>query len=214
MKQYIEKYKEEILKTGLLSTDDIITKVVDVSTIRAYRDNKIYQPLSMYKVWAQDSLIKVDEKKQLIFKENDFEKIHCYFSEDLQNFWKKNDGTELDKIYKVYKIVDLFFKGITLWEELNKKRREFFFENVHSPLDQYSMKLLKNYSDSLKKEIPNNVSMSLIQNDKEKYIRFQEEIKRISNEFNITSYIFDEIAWRVGHIETKKEGEYKLIKKI
>lgn len=213
MKKHIDKYKDEIInqfRKELVSTDDIITKVVDVSTIRAYRDNNKYQPLSMYRVWAQENLTTNKKKKDLIIYDNDFDNIHLYFSEDLQKFWKKHDGKKLDKIYKVYKIVDLFFKGITLWKELNKTRRKFYFDNVHSPLDQYSMKFLKKYSSELK--IPDDVSMSFIQNDKNKYFDFQNEIKRISKDFNITPYLFDEIAWRVGHSESRNENEYKLIK--
>lgn len=214
MKEFIQKHKTEIISefnNQKISSAEIITKVVDVTTIRAYWGNIKYQPLSMYRVWAQENLITDPVKKEMLFNATDFETIHQYFSDNLQQFWTTKDGSSLDKIYKVYKIVDLFFKGVALWDELPTERRHFFLNNVHSPLDQFSLKFLKLTSESLKNEIPENVSMNFIQNDKGKYVRYQSEIMRISKEHGITPYIFDEIAWQFGHSESKKDELYTLL---
>jgi len=208
----IERIKEKVftnLKENPIETNEIVYKVVDTTTIRAFHYKKDYQnhqPLSIYRVWAYD---KLNEENSLIFNCKNFEDIHTFYCNSFKSFWLEKEEISLP-IYKVNKIVDLFFKGVTLWKNISYERRKFFLENVHCPLDYFSLKYLKQKSTSLSNEIKDGVTMKFIENV-EQYNRYQKEIKNISNEMGITPYIFDEIAWQIGHNENGIKEPPKLI---
>ncbi len=199
LESIIQEKKDRIIsefEKNKLTTFEIITKVVDSTTIRAYTGNKKYKPLSIYRVWAKETL--ANEKKCEIIKSwSDFKKIHDYFHDDFKKFWLKVEGKKL-MFYKINKIIDLFFKGIAEWDELENERRIWFFNNANVPIDKYTLKYLRTHTHSaeIKRKIQKNPSMGNIGNKVKLYDTIQKEIRKLCN--GEAPYIFETLAQEEG----------------
>ncbi|MCY7411199.1 MAG: hypothetical protein LH473_13080 [Chitinophagales bacterium] len=102
--------------------------------------------------------------------------------------------------YKARKLIDLLFKFLPAWRELSKKNRKWFFQNANSPLDSFSLSLLKQSSSkpeitSLIQEKP---TMSTAKKD-DCYSKFQKEIKFLMKNQRGSSILFDLLAWEMNH---------------
>ena len=194
----LRKLKDNFLKQEL-NTIELIYKSVGGNTIRAYRNNKIYKPLCLYRFWASQYL---ETNKEKIINCNNFNDLHEKAFKDLRKFWKKNENEEL-KLYLAYKLIDLTFKFIPLWKELNKDKKNWYCKNINVPLDKYSLSLigenLKKDEKINKKKIPKNASMSFVGEDKKMYNSLQMKVKEICELYKITPLEFDLWAWDNQH---------------
>ncbi len=169
----------------------LITYSVENSTVRAIRTCKKYKPLSMFRVWADGFL-----SPSLIeeyFKKNEFKAFRDLAIKSLRSFWRKTDKTELPS-YLQNKLVDLLFKFLPLWAELDFKTKEWIFSKANVPLDKHSLNFLSKLNPQL--GISKNPSMGNIGTNK-LYNKMQGEIKKLCNDIPVI--IFDLIAWENGH---------------
>lgn len=183
-----------------LTTSKIIIASVGSNTIRAFRKSKghykKYKPLSIYQSWAQKYL---KGNGNLFANETDFEKIHNHAHRDLRNYWQTEDGGKID-FYHVNKLIDLLFKFVPKWEELTGEKKSFYFNNIHVPLDKYSLALLSKIEGDYYNKFP-NPSMNLV--NEENYYSIQNEIKEICS--NFSPILFDYLAWDESHNDNERE---------
>jgi hypothetical protein len=185
--------KNEFLSSKF-STYKLITYSVTSTTFRSFRENKKYTPSSVFQFWAHNYLAKPDLKKELL-KRIDFSKIRQEAYRDLTETWKKDGGSV--KFYQYNKLIDLFFKHLTLWNEIDEETRNWIYENSYVPLDKWTLLELKKHTKEF--DIPNNVSMNFI--TKVNYPKIQNEIKKLCKEIPVMT--FDLYAW------DKKSHNYK-----
>jgi hypothetical protein len=113
-------------------------------------------------------------------------------------FWEKEDKGK-PEFYQFNKLIDLFFKFLPLYSELNILTKKWIFNNTAVPLDKFSLTKLREYNTAL--GIKKNVSMNFIK-DENIYKRIQNEIKLICKDIPVI--IFDLYAWETGHFEDKE----------
>jgi hypothetical protein len=183
----------------------LIIYCVDKSTIRAFHFSKgyvkTYKPLSIFRVWAYKFLS--DSKNIKLIKSNhDFKQLRKIAIKDLQNFWAKEDGGQ-PEFYQFNKLIDLLFKCMPLWNELDNKTKEWIFKNTNVPLDKFSLDLLRRYNPKL--NIPKNASMNFINSSN--YNTIQKEIKKICKDTPVI--VFDLYAWDESH---RPKESFELIK--
>lgn len=173
----------------------LITYCVDKSTIRAFHFSKgyvkKYKPLSIFRVWAFQFLS--NEKHLTKLKERkDFGKIRQLALKDLEKFWTKIDGGR-PEFYQYNKIIDLMFKFLPCWSELDKRTKEWIFKNTNVPLDKFSLDLLRQLNPKLR--IRKNVSMNFV--NPLNYDKLQAEIKAVCRDIPVI--VFDLLAWNESH---------------
>lgn len=182
----------------------LIRHSVDRSTIRSFHASKgyvkKYKPLSLFRVWANEFLSDKNRLKS-IKPSNDFQTLHTYVLSDLQVFWSKRDGGK-PEFYQFNKLVDLFFKDLVRWEKLDKKTQVFLFNNIHVPLDKFSLDLLRRSDPKLR--IRKGVSMNYV--NESNYQSLQERIKAICRDLPVI--VFDLYAWNETH---KPVSSFELI---
>jgi len=207
LKELIAENKDSIMKAfreNLLSKIDIITRVVDSSTIRAYRGNKKYKPLSIYRAWAWEVLNDNNYIGELITN-NNFKNLHDLTFSSFKEFWDFLEPENKIPPYKTNKIIDLFFKGISQYKKLLPERREWFFNNAHVPVDKYTLEYLRDYTNRFK--IGKNPSMGDL-DKKLNYSEIQEEIRNLCGEES--PYLFEALAQMEGR---QVSGPFVPIKK-
>jgi hypothetical protein len=162
---------------------------------------KTYKPLSIFRVWAFNFLT---EKKNIdaIKSREDFKKIRKFAIADLEKYWTSIDGGT-PEFYQFNKLIDLLFKCLPLWNNLDIKTKEWIFENTNVPLDKFSLDLLRRWN--LKLRIPKNASMNYINSTN--YNKLQKEIKTICNDIPVI--VFDLFAWDESH---RPKESFELIK--
>lgn len=194
-----------------LSTVDLIYKAVGNNTIRAYHRGKHYskyKPMSIYRYWAQEFL---KENLGFIIECSDFTQLHNKAHNDLKTLWEKEDGIKEElPFYSIAKLIDLTFKLLPCWKKLPEDRQKWYLNEVHVPLDKYSLGFLKKHSEKFSKDIPSNASMGFIGKDQEKYKEIQNEIKKICYVCEIPPIVFDLLAWDDNH-KRKQSKIFKLI---
>jgi hypothetical protein len=195
LKENSNRLKKLFFKQSFDRTSLIIFSV-DKSTIRAFHFSKgyvkTYKPLSIFRVWA-DQFLSDPKNIKLIKSKQDFKKLRKVALKSLKNFWYKEDGGK-PKFYQFNKLIDLLFKCLPLWNELDNKTKEWIFKNSNVPLDKFSLDLLRRCNDKL--NIPKNASMSFIDNSTN-YYKMQKEIKKICKD--IPAIVFDLYAWDESH---------------
>jgi len=203
LKENSSKLKENFFKHSF-DKISLIIYCVDASTIRSFHSSKgyvkKYKPLSIFRVWAYKQLSDIEFINKIDSKQN-FVEIRGKAIKSLMDFWHTKDNGN-PEFYQFNKLIDLFFKCLPLWEELNMQTKEWIFSNTNVPLDKFSLDLLRQCNDGL--GINKNVSMNYIKEDN--YNILQMEIKAICKD--IPSIIFDLYAWDENHKPIK---EFELI---
>lgn len=208
LKNNFPRLKEIFFKQSL---DKIafIRYCVEKSTIRSFHSSKgyvkIYKPLSIFRVWAFNFLSDNNNIDKLKARGN-FIEIRKLALAGLKSYWTLTDGGT-PEFYHFNKLIDLFFKFLPLWNELDNKTKEWVFKNTNVPLDKFSLDLLRRWSS--KSTILKGVSMNY--GDKTNYNKFQKEIKQICR--NIPVIVFDLYAWETSHPPKEKFELIKLDKK-
>jgi hypothetical protein len=173
----------------------LVVYCVDKSTIRAFHFSKgyvkTYKPLSIFRVWAFNYLSDKKNISELKARKN-FEGIRKSALKDLENYWRVTDGGT-PEFYQFNKLIDLLFKCLSLWTELDNETKEWIFENAYVPLDKFSLDLLRRSSE--KSSIPVNASMNFI--DQTNHNQLQKEIKVICKDIPVI--MFDLFAWDESH---------------
>ena len=92
----------------------------------------------------------------MLLNEQNFDKLHSRALNSLKSHWFTVEPDVEDTMhdYLFYKMIDLLFKSVSRWEELNEDRRHWFFLNANVPLDKYSLKCLAKYHDSFNRKNP------------------------------------------------------------
>ena len=199
-KRLINKYnKQSFDKVSL------ITACVDKSTIRAFHYSKgyvkKYKPLSIFRVWAFNFLSD-DKFHKKLNERKDFQKVRQLALKNLENFWTKIDGGK-PEFYQYNKLIDLMFKFLPCWSELDKKTKDWIFVNTNVPLDTFSLNKLSELNPELK--LRKNISMNFI--DGSNYKKMQSEIKSICEDIPVI--VFDLLAWNDNH---QPKTTFELIK--
>jgi hypothetical protein len=206
MKANAKKSRDRYLQTEL-PTHQLIYLCVDSSTIRSFQAKKkcvlIYRPLSIFRAWAWTYLN--SPKTKDLLKTRDFYKLRKGAFNGLMRYWEKHDGGE-PSFAQFNKLIDLFFKHLCLWEDLKINSRKFIFDNTNSPLDYYSLDLLRSCKPGL--AIPEDVRMGFV--TPENYNLFQNEIKEICHPH--PSLIFDLFAWNSRNKTKQIPKEFLLIR--
>lgn len=197
IKSELNKYKTLLMSDFLCQKKDTFTLVTDTlrgNTVRAFTFGKCYtkfQPKSIFVSWANNYLNSSKNFENLQSGSN-FEKLHKYMLVDLREFWFETEPKLKNKmnLYFFTKMTDLLFKSIARWDKLDLNRREWFVQNIHVPIDKYSLKILKachiNYSNI-------KTSMDFVGDEMKLY-------KKIQNDIRETIYphypiLFDLYAW-------------------
>ena len=209
LRKEIKKNEADLLgyynSLRFISAQHLISSAVSSTTFRAFRHDEQYlkyKPQSIFRVWAQDFL-----KDEILIKPSKikFEELHEYAYQDLYNFWKNNDEKQ-PKFYQYNKLIDLLFKFLPRYINIEESIRDLIFKNANVPLDSFSLKKLRAYSTL--NDIPKNSSMSYIENKKH-YVSIQKEIKDLT--YPYPPIFFDFLAWNFIHTkpfeleETKKK---------
>lgn len=188
-----------------LDSKTLIKNSVGSSTIRAFRANSgdyiKYKPLSIYRTWAQDFLN--ENMINAVKARNHYSIIRNQALEILEKYWVSTDGGK-PKFYQFNKLLDLFFKFLPRWNELDSDSQLWLFNNAHVPLDTYSLKKLRENSTEI--IIKPNATMSFV-TDKKLYDDIQDEIKRLCGDY--PPILFDLIAW---DNKENNNAPFKLIK--
>lgn len=178
-----------------LNTISLVEYCVDRSTIRSFHSKKghtkKYKPLSIFRVWCFNYL---NDKKIIdtSYQKDDFKSLRNDALNSLNNFWIENDGG-CPEFYQFNKLIDLFFKSLPLWDMINTEMKAWLYNSVHSPLDKFSLDLLRQCKKEL--NIPINASMNYI--TALNYNKLQLEIKNLCNGF--PNILFDLYAWNENH---------------
>jgi hypothetical protein len=209
LKENSSKLKELFFKHSF-DKISLIIYCVDKSTIRSFHSSKgyvkKYKPLSIFRVWAYNQLSDFEFINKIKSKEN-FVEIRDIALKNLMDFWFFTDNGN-PEFYQFNKLIDLFFKCLPLWNELEQETKEWIFFNTNVPLDKFSLDLLRRWNDGL--GITKNVSMNYIKEDN--YEMLQIEIKKICKD--LPCIIFDLYAWDENHkpIEKFELIELEMIK--
>src|SRR5687768_3448769 len=143
-----ENFRESFLNQSL-NSDFIILFCVGNSTMRAFHKNKTYidyTPTSIFQSWLSQlfpSTVKRDVVDNMM-NENGFINLKKLYLSRLTNYWKRNSGCNYElKFYQRNKLIDLFFKFLILWDQLNSSQRLWLFKNANVPLDGLILKELR-----------------------------------------------------------------------
>lgn len=191
------------------------------NTARAYRKEGekpgcylIYTPTSIFRNWLHNHYLHDAATLNLLAEGMDFAEIHTSAVEGLERFWKEKepDVTGL-RYFHFSKLIDLLFKSIPLWDELDEKRREWFFNNANVPLDKYSLLALIEYApkETVRAlRLKPNPSMGDVE-DKKHYLEIQQTIKSLVGSY--PPLLFDLFAWNHLRMKNRKmEESFELIK--
>jgi hypothetical protein len=191
---------EKVFFTQSFEKNQLIRYCVDKSTIRSFHREKAvktYKPLSLFQFWANDYLSN-NKNIERINSRKDFAKLKQSTLLSLMRFWEKEDKGK-PEFYQFNKLIDLFFKFLPLYSDLNIHTKKWIFNNAAVPLDKFSLSKLREYNSAL--GIKKNVSMNFIK-DEIIYKKIQKEIKLICKDIPVI--IFDLYAWETGHFEDKE----------
>lgn len=193
----LSKHAESLKKNYfsiLRSTIYIKTRTLGGNTARAYKKGKCYNnytPSSLVKYWLHHHYLGSPETIRQLKTGRDFEAIHYDAVQGLESFWgEKEPNAAGMELYHFTKIIDLFFKSIPLWAELDEKRREWFFQKAHVPIDKYSLLILKEFHPEY--DIP-SPSMNYVGNSRDRYEKIQKDIREMIAPF--PPLLFDLYAW-------------------
>ncbi len=195
----------------LSDTYDLKVNTLGGNTARAFHFGTCYtkyQPSSIYKYWLHHKYLGNSNTIKLLKQGTDFEVIHSQAVEKLQRFWMRTEP-EIEKMdyYYFAKMIDLFFKAIPRWNELTKRRKEWFFKRVHVPIDQYSLQVLNEYHPDYN---IGKQSMNFIGNDKKRYMQVQADIRQLIKPF--PPLLFDLFAWDHLRIQQSRDNaKFELI---
>ncbi len=197
------------------SRRQLILHSVDKSTLRAFRhrdrdgkiqDYKINTPSSLFRTWAQDFL---EGLQKHIADAEDFDQLHNMAFYSLRAHWSKHEEGSTPPDYKLYKLIDLFFKFVPRWIELTAAQSKWVYQRSHAPVDKFSLLCYKRYSNN-ELRVRSNSSM-----------RFAQEVgyHTIQNAFAALAsphplILFDLLAWEEGHpvVEGDEEQPFELVR--
>ncbi len=211
----LSKHAESLKKdyfAVLRSTFYVKTRTLGGNTARAYKKGKCYDnyaPSSLVKHWLHHQFFGSPDTVRQLKTGMDFEAIHYGAVNSLENFWreKEPEATGME-FYHFTKIIDLMFKSITLWTELDEKRREWFFQNAHVPIDKYSLLILKEFHPEY--DIP-SPSMNYVGNSRPLYEKIQKDIREMIAPF--PPLLFDLYAWNYRRSRQLEQEEDFALKK-
>ena len=177
-----------------MDTFAIETRTFGGNTARAFQIGRCYNnytPSSIFKNWVHHDYIGNPKIVEMLKEDTDFFEIHSQAIQGLRNRWHKLEPKATGIVYYHFaKMVDLLFKSIPRWSELEPKRQEWFFQRVHVPIDKYSLRVLTEVHSGY--DIP-NPSMNYIGDSKERYDKVQADISEMIAPF--PPMLFDLYAW-------------------
>ncbi len=204
---------EQSFLSQSLNTDFIILFCVSNSTIRAFHKYNAYityTPTSIFQSWLS-SILHRDLKKAIskgIKEKEGFVNFKIAYLNKLVTYWKKKSGCDYElKYYQKNKLIDLFFKFLILWNELNNHQKQWLFRNVNVPLDSLILKELRKHkiSEVKKLKIPNKESLSMNWVKETNYYEIQRAIATIL--VNKNPILFDLIVWHHNRNILRKPNE-------
>jgi hypothetical protein len=194
-----------------LNSDFISLFCIGGSTIRAFHKETTYKkhtPTSIFQSWVSKNLngnLKNEMEKNR-GDDNGFLKFKDIYLRRLTKYWKSYCGCNYElKFYQKNKLIDLFFKFLTLWNELTVAQRQWLFKNINVPLDSLILKELRKHNNKkivrdLRISKSNTIGMSWVK--KENYQPIQNAIREIIG-YSRPLIIFDLIVWHHDRFDLK-----------
>jgi hypothetical protein len=222
IRQELAQLEGELKSRFFATTTDTFTLKAHTmwsNTARAYRQEGNtpgcylrYTPTSIFRNWLHYHYFQDTGTQKQLTKKHDFEKIHATAVTGLERFWKETepDVTGL-RYFHFSKLIDLLFKSIPRWDELKKDRQAWFFNNVHVPLDKYSLLALREYApmETVRElSLKSNPSMSNIESPGH-YQEIQKAIRELIAPF--PPLLFDLFAWdHLRKLQREMEATFEL----
>jgi hypothetical protein len=194
---------------------------VDKSTIRAYRNTRIYRPLSIYRSWALREFANgIDQRLNAAARGiEQYRQLHGELCERLRAYWSSVEATtacdidpaasSVPNYGRARKLVDLLMKHVLLVSELSSPVRKTLKSLIHVPLDHYTLKHLSGLSHLKGISLPRS-RWTMGYASEATYLPLQDLIREVCERAGVDPIDFDIYAWNAEprHLNVRPQGVY------
>ena len=163
-------------------------------------------PKHVFTGWASRQLNNPNFQQHIvaILGQADFDVWLESFADDLRQYWPSTQRTRKKIEYgQSRKLTNLLMKAFVLWDELDDRPRLQLISYLHSPLDEYVLKGIKECSAEFSHypvTIPDNPTMSSVRNSV-MYNNIQFILREIAAKAGLAPIHLDIFFWNLNHLD-------------